>query len=80
MEQTIFGSMIGCIIALAIWKGTRESWFFSLCAWLVIVATVGLMESVHFPLDLLVLAGGIAVLIVGKLAYVDRLVKKKADI
>jgi hypothetical protein len=71
--KEIFRVAIGCILALALWKGTREKWFLSLCGLFVIAimfkyssADVGVLGGS------LVWGAGFLVLSCGKVLFVDK--------
>jgi|SRR6185437_12588188 len=70
-DKQVFLAAIGCILALTLWKGSRENWFLSLCGLIVIAATIHFANETGFPLNLLVWGAGFVVLGVGKYLVVD---------
>ena len=71
MKETIFSTAVGCILALALWKESRENWLISLVGIFVIVATFHYADQVGFPLSLLVWFVGLAAMGIGKHFLVD---------
>jgi hypothetical protein len=71
-DKEVFRVAIGCIIAFALWKGTRESWFLSLCGLFVIVATVKFTADLQFPANLLGWTACAFILGLGKHLFVGR--------
>lgn len=64
----------GCIVALALWKGTRERWLPALFGMLVVGIAIKRADNVGFPLDWLIFMAGAAVLMVGAsvLSWIDK--------
>src|SRR5258708_3712585 len=52
----------GCIVGLALWKGSRERPLTALCGLFVIALAFKYSEELSFPFDLLVWAAALAVL------------------
>lgn len=56
----------GCLVALALWKHSREDWFLSLCGLVVVIATFHYADEAGFPFSCLIVAAGFVVLMLGK--------------
>jgi hypothetical protein len=72
-DKMIVAAAIGCLIALAIWKATKERWVPSLFGILGVAATLKLASKFDFPIDILIFGGGLAVLAFIKFLFLDLL-------
>jgi hypothetical protein len=80
--RDIIDAGLGCIIALALWKGSKERWLPSLFGLIVVGLTLKYADRVAFPMDLLIFFAGFFVLSVGQLGlklYDDRKARKEME-
>jgi hypothetical protein len=77
--KQILGVAIGCLVALAIWKETRQRIGLSIGALVVIATTIAFADRSAFPFDLLIWIGGYMLLVVGKVLFVVKPWKQAAS-
>lgn len=74
-DKEVLTVAIGCFIALAIWKGSREKWYVAAAGLLVVALMLKLSSEVPSPFDYLVWGAGFLVLGAGRALLLDWLPK-----